>query len=63
MAVPALMPSTSGLAMGLAETRCTMVPATASITPAAPAASTRAPRHAPVSAQGSSNGQFQPCTP
>ena len=41
MKVPPLTPSSSGLAMGLLLTRCNRVPASASNTPAAPAASVR----------------------
>ncbi len=55
MALPPLMPSTSGLAMGLAVTRWIRVPAMASITPLAAAASKRGQRHASIVSSGVAN--------
>ena len=43
-AAPALMPSTSGLAIGLPVRRCIITPAMASIAPAASAAAMRGSR-------------------
>ena len=56
-------PSSSGLAMGLLLTRCNRVPASASNTPAAPAASVRGKRHSSWACHRSQLGQPQPPIP
>lgn len=63
MKVPPLTPSSSGLAIGLLLTRCNRVPASASNTPAAPAASVRGKRHSSWTCHRSQLGQPQPPIP
>ncbi|MNR02530.1 hypothetical protein D3C85_1183850 [compost metagenome] len=61
--VPPLTPSSSGLAMGLLLTRCNRVPASASSTPAAPAANARGRRHSSWACHLNQLGQCQPSIP